>query len=91
MTKKLLMVPSKGGLIPHTHILAIDTDFVKNPPEAGLTLETNHAYSLVYKHSHQVFISQSDFQRIAKGESVVLKDSDKGRHSFEVTMKKEVP
>ena len=79
-----IIVKSEGGLFPHTHTLEIPGEALSTPRADGVLLKTSLEYSLIFKHGHEVRLSQEDLKKIAAGESIVARDTDKGRHSFRV-------
>ena len=81
-----LIFQSVGGLFPHTHKLVVKKGDIDNPSASGLILETSEEYSLVYKHKHQVKITADELARVKKGETVEVKDTDKGRHRFTIRL-----
>lgn len=78
---------SRGGLFPHTHVLRISSEDLQSHSEEGLLLTTSTEYSLFFKHSHQIRISKEELQNIKDGQTVVVFDTDKKRHSFSIQIK----
>ncbi|KAJ3005057.1 UNVERIFIED_CONTAM: hypothetical protein HDU68_004798 [Siphonaria sp. JEL0065] len=82
-----IQAASTGGLFPHTHKLHIPKSALDSPPEDGLELQTNEATSaFIYTHQHKVIVTKEELQRLAKGETVVVKDAEKGQHQFEIKL-----
>ena len=79
-----IVAKSTGGLFPHSHTLEVKKSDLSNPPRDGVLLTTSVEYSLVFKHKHQVRITQQELAAIARGEEVTVRDTDKGRHSFKI-------
>lgn len=77
---------SKGGLFPHTHVLRLSDQDLQNTDEEGIVLTTSVEYSLIFKHSHQVRISKDELKKIKDGQTVIVYDTDKKRHSFSIQM-----
>ena len=81
-----LVIKSEGGLFPHTHTLEIPKAQIMTPPNDGITLKTSAEYSLFFKHTHEVKLSKEDLTAIAAGQTIVARDTDKGRHSFQIKL-----
>lgn len=86
MTNSFITARSEGGLFPHKHTLEISRDAIKSAPADGLLLTTSTEYSLIFKHNHQVHLSQGDLKSLSAGQTVVVFDTDKGRHSFRICL-----
>jgi hypothetical protein len=81
-----LEAKSTGGLFPHVHRLFIPRGLLAAPPTDGATLRTSSEYSLIFKHAHEVHLTQAELLNIGSGRTVVARDTDKGRHSFSITL-----
>ncbi|KAJ3289513.1 hypothetical protein HDU79_004001 [Rhizoclosmatium sp. JEL0117] len=78
-----IITNSTGGLLPHSHKLVIPASVLEKGETT--TLPTEFATSgFIFTHQHEVVITAEQIAAILKGETVVLKDNDKERHSFEV-------
>lgn len=85
MPEAIIQAKSEGGLFPHTHTLEISQAAIEQAPAEGLRVTTSTEYSLIFKHKHEVFISQQELKAIAAGQTVTVYDTDKGRHSFSLS------
>jgi hypothetical protein len=71
-------VPLKGD---HWHVLNIPVQFLRNPPEKGVKVKTEWAYS----HYHSVKLNKNQLGDIARGETVTVEDGQ-GDHKYEIKL-----
>lgn len=86
MAGAVITARSEGGLFPHTHTLEIPKSAIEQAPAEGLRLTTSTEYSLIFKHKHEVLLTQQQLREIAAGQTVTAYDTDKGRHSFRISL-----
>ncbi|MGZ3690680.1 MAG: hypothetical protein ACXVAX_04215 [Pseudobdellovibrio sp.] len=76
---------SKGGLFPHTHKLNISKELLLHSKQS-ITATTSAEYSLIFRHQHEVTITLQELEKVRNGQSVVVRDNNTGRHTFEIKL-----
>jgi hypothetical protein len=70
-----------GRWAHHSHLLYVPLQSFKAPPREGVTLSTTRTYL----HSHEVALSQAQLVTVARGGTVLVKDSG-GAHTFSIEL-----
>ena len=70
-----------GRWVAHTHVLYVPMSAVRTPPSQGVTLHTTRTFF----HSHQVVLMQDQLLAVARGGTVLAKDTSDA-HTYAINL-----